>query len=342
MGGLLSELGKKLAERWLSLLVLPGALYLAVLGTAVLLGHGHPFDLNHLTHRISATAEARTLRTTGGQIVVLGAVLASSAGVGLAAQALGSLVERGCLAAAWRTWPRPLRALAQLRVDRRRDRWTTAAGRYDRLTAQARAARGRGERSDPAERWAAHLAMTRIAAERPDRPTWSGDRIHGVSARLDRVHQLDLATVWPYLWLTLPDTTRTEITAARQSLYRGNTLTAWALLYLPVAGWWWPAVLIGLALLLAGRSRTRAAADDYALLLEAAVRLHGGELAVRLGLTPASPTTASRLHTATLPGPAPSPDGVDGTAPTPLTPDLGDALTRALYIPPPAPPPDSL
>ncbi|URN10988.1 hypothetical protein LUW77_00475 [Streptomyces radiopugnans] len=67
MGGLLSELGKKLAERWLSLLVLPGALYLAVLGTAALLGHGHPFDLRHLTHQVSATAEARTVRTVAAR-----------------------------------------------------------------------------------------------------------------------------------------------------------------------------------------------------------------------------------------------------------------------------------
>ncbi|WP_410540022.1 hypothetical protein [Streptomyces sp. KL2] len=341
MGGLLSELGKKLAERWLSLLVLPGALYLAVLGTAALLGHGHPFDLRHLTHQVSATAEARTVRTPGGQIVILGAVLAGSAAAGLTAQALGSLVERACLAADWRTWPRPLRALAQLRVNRRRRRWATAAGRYDRLMTEARRTRGRGERTDPTARWTAHLAMTRIAAEYPDRPTWSGDRIHGVSARLDRVHQLDVATVWPYLWLTLPETTRTEIAAARRSLYRGSTLTAWALLYLPVAGWWWPAVLISLALAFAGRARTRAAADNYALLLEAAARLHSGELAFRLGLTSAFPTTASRLGPATPPAPAPPPDGADGTAPTPLTPDLGDALTRALHVPPPAPPPDS-
>ncbi|MGW2054604.1 hypothetical protein ACWCOZ_11890 [Streptomyces sp. NPDC001840] len=338
MGGLLSELGRKLAERWLSLLVLPGALYLAVLGTAALLGHGHAVDPHHLTGRISAAAEARTVRTAGGQIVILGAVLAGSAAVGLAAQALGSLVERACLAADWRSWPRPLRALARLRVSSRRRRWTAAARQYDQLVAEARRARGRGERGDPAERWAAHRAMTRIAAELPDRPTWSGDRIHGVSARLERVHRLDLATVWPYLWLTLPETARAEISAARQSLYRGSTLTAWALLYLPVAGWWWPAALIGLVLAFAGRSRTRAAADNYALLLEATARLYGGELALRLGLTSVPPGSAA------LPGPASPPDdAVDGAvAPPPsLTPDVGDALTRALYVPPPAPPPDT-
>jgi hypothetical protein len=324
MGGLLSELGKKLAERWLTLLVLPGALYLAVLGTAALLGHGHPFDLNRLIHRVSTTAEADTAHTPGGQIVILAAVLAGSAAAGLIAQALGSLVECLWLAADWRTWPRPLRGLARLQVDRRRHQWTAAARCHQQLVTAARRARGRGEHTDPTARWAAQLTMTRIAAEHPDRPTWSGDRIHGVSARLDRVHQLDLATVWPYLWLILPDAVRAEITAARQSQYRATTLTAWALLYLPVAGWWWPAVLISGALALVGRARTRTAADNYAQLLEAATRLHSGELSRRLGLTSAPPT----------------PDADDTTV-TPLTPDLGDALTRTLYVPPPPPPPDS-
>ncbi|WP_326770755.1 hypothetical protein OG978_44460 (plasmid) [Streptomyces sp. NBC_01591] len=54
MGGLLSELGKKLAERWFSLLVLPGALYLAVLAVAQTLGHTHPFDALRLAGRSSS------------------------------------------------------------------------------------------------------------------------------------------------------------------------------------------------------------------------------------------------------------------------------------------------
>jgi hypothetical protein len=69
---------------------------------------------------------------------------------------------------------------------------------------------------------------------------WSGDRIHAVAARLGRGLNLDLAVIWPYLWLTLPDGIRRDITAAHQTFTRATTLTAWALFYLALHFWWWP------------------------------------------------------------------------------------------------------
>ncbi|MFF1651616.1 hypothetical protein [Streptomyces sp. NPDC058240] len=104
MGVLLSQLGTKLAERWLSLLVLPGALYLAVAATGHTLGHLHPFDLARLTHQITAWARHPAASTVGGQVVLLAAILAGAAAAGLVAQALGLLTERLCLAADWSTW----------------------------------------------------------------------------------------------------------------------------------------------------------------------------------------------------------------------------------------------
>ena len=71
--------------------------------------------------------------------------------------------------------------------------------------------------------------------EEPTCPTWSGDRIHAATVRVERDHHLDLATVWPYLWLTMPDSTRAEITAARDALSRATTLAGWGLLCYP-----WP------------------------------------------------------------------------------------------------------
>ena len=312
MGGLLSELGKKLAERWLSLLVLPGALYLAIAAVAHVLGHAHPFDLPRLTGQVTAWADAPAARTLGGQVVLLAAVLAASAAVGLAAQALGSLAERLYLAADWHTWPSLFRRRVDKRVTGRQARWDAAARIwYQHREAAARALASGGQRADSAPRQAAHRAMTRIAPERPARPTWSGDRIHAAAERLERDHHLDLATVWPHLWLFLPDAPRAEITTARQALSRATTLFAWVLLYLPLALWWWPAALITAALTLTGWVRTRSAADTYALLLEAATRVHAGDLARHLG------------HD--LPGS--------------LTPEAGDELTR-LLAPSPPPPPD--
>lgn len=58
MGGLLGELSKKLAERWLTLLVMPGALYLAIAAAGHTLGQSAALDVELLTHTISDAARA--------------------------------------------------------------------------------------------------------------------------------------------------------------------------------------------------------------------------------------------------------------------------------------------
>lgn len=308
INSLLSELGRKLAERWLSLLVLPGALYLSVAAAAHTLGHAHPFDLNRLTQRVTAWANEPAVSGVGGQVVLLAAVLAGAAAVGCAVQGSAALLERIMLAADWRDWPRPLRWLTVWRVERRTQRWQEHAVAWHRHREHAAVALARGRRTDPSERRAAYRAMTRIAAERPDRPTWCGDRLNAVAIRLERDHHLDLSTCWPHLWLILPEATRLEITAARQALVRATGLIAWALLYLPLAVWWWPGAALGLTLALAGRHRARAATDIYALLLEAAVHVHVRDLAEHLGLErDSSPDEMGNAITRRLEGTPPPP-----------------------------------
>ncbi|MET8853485.1 hypothetical protein [Amycolatopsis sp. NPDC004625] len=129
---------------------------------------------------------------------------------------------------------------------------------------------------------------------------------------LARDHHLDLVTLWPHLWLILPEEARTQVTTARRNLTRATTLTAWAVLYLPLATWWWPAILITIALALTGWVRTRAATDTYALLLEATTRLHTHNLAEHLGLGPTSPLshkTGDALTQHLAPSPPPPPSG---------------------------------
>jgi hypothetical protein len=274
------------------------------------LGHHHPFDVDRITDQVTAWANYPAASSIGGQVVLLAGVLAGAATVGLVAQALGSLIERTWLAADWHTWPRPLRRFVHRWVVRRQKGWEEAAAHWHRLRENAAAARARGQRVDPVERHAAHRAMTRIAPEYPDRPTWSGDRLHAVAVRLERDHQLGLAAVWPHLWLFLPEEVRSEIASARQALTRANTLAAWTLLYLLLAIWWWPAVLVASVLTVTSRWRTRTATDVYAALLEATTRLHARDLAQHLGLSS------------------------NGS----LTPELGDELTRLLEDHPMPPP----
>lgn len=288
MGSLLAELGKKLAERWLSLLVLPGALYLATVAAAHALGHAHPFDASRLSHRLDQLATEAQADSSSRLAVILLALLLAAAVVGVIAQAAGSITERLWLAVDWRQWPAPLRRLAHRRVTRRRTRWTQR--REEAATARARAHRaGDVAPLDPGDDM--DVAYMRIAAELPARPTWMGDRLHAVAIRLSRDLGLDLPTVWPHLWLTAPDTSRTEITAAREGLTRATTLAGWGLLYVAAGVLWWPALLIAFVVITTAWRRARTVTNAYATLVEATARLYTPDLARHLGLDHTGPLT---------------------------------------------------
>ncbi|MEU3249876.1 hypothetical protein [Streptomyces sp. NPDC006997] len=290
ISGFLSELGKKFAERWFTLLVLPGALYLAVATAARTLGHCHALDVPYLARRITDWAASPDADTVGGQVVLLAGVLGGSATAGILAQALGATVERTALAAGWRdlrcTW---LRERVAGRVDARRARWTTAARAWHRQQAALITARSLRRPVDNTAVLAARRTMDAIALESPDRPTWCGDRLNAVAVRLRRDLGFDLAVCWPGLWLTLPDTDRDALTEARRAVERATALAAWAVLYTPLVVWWWPALPLGLTLALLSRRRTRAATDAYAQLTEAVSRLHLRALGDHLGLDPTVP-----------------------------------------------------
>ncbi|MFE1596580.1 hypothetical protein [Nocardia sp. NPDC058705] len=298
MGGLWSELAKKLAEKWFSLLVLPGALYLAVTGVALILGHTHALDAGRLTREITAYAKNPTATSTGGQVVLLVAALVGAGAIGLVAQGVGTFIERGVLASQWQRWPLPLRYVARRAVSRRRRQWDAADAAYVGEFRQALAP-DPADRPDPGRRHRAAGARSRVAVERPDRPTWSGDRMHAVATRLDRDHHLDLATVWPCLWLTIPDADRAQISDARSALSRATTLAAWSILYLALTPWWWPAAAMAVVLAVSARHRMRSATDTYATLIEATTRLFAVALAERLGLDHTGPLTTRLGRTLT-------------------------------------------
>jgi hypothetical protein len=271
LAGFGGQLGKNLADKWLGLLALPGALFLAVVATARALGQPNALDVSLLVRQVTTWAHDPAVTTVGGQVVLLLAALAMSVAVGLVARVLGAAIERVVLAADWNSWPRPAHALARRRTLARQSRWDEAHRDYSARWAEAAHAMALNRQLEPdTRRHAALRARTSVAMERPDRPTWSGDRIHGVSVRLLRDHRLDLALLWPHLWLVLPDQERNEITAARTAMTRGTELGAWAVLYAPVTYLWWPAGVIAALLGMTARLRTRAATDSYARLVEAA------------------------------------------------------------------------
>jgi hypothetical protein len=285
VGGFLTELGKKLAERWLTLLVLPGALYVAALAAAGVVGH--TFAFSRLASRLTG------LIVPASTVFVLAvAALLAAAAAGLAAQALGSLVERAWLAERWTSRPPGLRHLARFRVRRRRHRWSAAQAAYHDLTGTKTdlLATGKPVPVEVEESLAAgRRRVTRIAVEEPARPGWIGDRMHAVVHRIDRDYLLDLPTAWPHLWLIAPEETRTAITDAKAAFRRAATLAGRGWLYTAVAAFWWPATVLVIATLLTAHHRARSATETYAALIEATARLHTTALATALGMDHAGP-----------------------------------------------------
>jgi hypothetical protein len=260
----LGELGKKLAERWLTLLALPGLLFVCVAVVAAVLGQGHALDFRELPSWFG------TFTPASGVAAAI-AVLAGSAGAGLLVAAMGRLVQG--------IWTSPgRRAPTRWLVGWRRRRWDRA---YATVSAVL-AAKATGQPSD-ADLTAALARCNRISLVRPARPAWIGDRLRAVDERVHQTYKLDVSAAWPRLWMQLPDSARTELGAAHESFATSARLIGWALLYLVVGVLWWPTFVIATVTGVTAWIRARAATEVLADLAESAVDLYGAELATKLG-----------------------------------------------------------
>ncbi|MFI6318976.1 hypothetical protein ACIBG8_15710 [Nonomuraea sp. NPDC050556] len=265
MSGFLAGLGQKLAERWLAVLVLPGALFEAVTWLAAVLGPLRPWDAGFLVARAAAQTKALDGAPVAQALLLVGLLLGATA-AGLVATALAGPVLR-----CWfTTRPRWL-------VERRRDRWDDAHQAY--LAAAAR----KGESAQDFARRRGELAARRnaIALARPYRPTWMGDQMDAAVTRVHNRYGLDLDAAWPRLWLVVPDHVRTTIGDARTNLADAAATAGWGLMYLAVSAvtLWWPAALIGAATVAVGWRRGRTATAALAQVCESTVDLYGAELA---------------------------------------------------------------
>ncbi|HUN36405.1 MAG TPA: hypothetical protein VMU95_30785, partial [Trebonia sp.] len=145
--------------------------------------------------------------------------------------------------------------------------------------------------ADPAAVRRAIARADRICLVEPACPTWTGDRLRACHVRVEAAYGLDLAASWPRLWLIVPDTDRAELGAARDAFGAAARLTAWAILYLVLGIWWWPAILVAIVTGIAGASRGRLATGNLADLIESVVDLHSAKLAAQLGEHASGPVT---------------------------------------------------
>jgi hypothetical protein len=284
MGGFFAELARKLSERWVALLAVPGLLFVAAAWVGAQLGWAHALDLHLLGER--ATAAGATLGTRSGptQALVAAGLLLASAGVGLVVQALTGVVRAGWLG----QWPPGLRWAARRRTAARSERWHRLVAERKRLQqAQPRASRTPEQQASID---AVARRINRISLAPPARPTWMGDRVAAVEQIAQERYGLDLHFGWSRLWLVLPDTTRAELAAANGQFAATVVTGAWTLPYLALGVLWWPALLVAASTALTGWTRARAAIAELTNLSEAALDLHGRALATAVGVAKAEAT----------------------------------------------------
>lgn len=270
----LGEIGQKLADRWVALLAIPGLLYLAAVTAAVVLEQHNAVSYPAASRQVSAWATSPALKSVGGAVLIVAAILAGSVVAGLAAMAGGRFAEI--------LWTLPgKRVPARWLADWRRDRSRDAKAAADDPDAT------------PAQVLEAITKADRICVIEAGCPTWIGDRLRACHVRIGRAYGLDLNAAWPRLWLIVPDTVRTELGAARNAFSSAARLTAWAILYLALGFWWWPAIPIALVTGTTAIIKARLATGNLADLIEAAVDLYSRNLATQMDESVTGPVTTA-------------------------------------------------
>ncbi|WP_112267898.1 hypothetical protein [Lentzea terrae] len=281
MSDFYKELAKQLATRWVSMLALPGVLFLAAGWIGFRLGHAHALDLRRFTDTATGAA-AQVARWPGAaQALGLIGVALAAALVGLVVQALVGPVRAWCLG----QWPR---LLATALTGRRRRRWTAVVRRREELQEQHPPHARTPEQQQRIDLIAGRA--NNIALAEPGRPTWMGDRVHALSQVTVNRYGLDLTFCWPRLWLVLPENTQTEINTAQSGFAAALFTLTWSIPYLVLGAFWWPALLAGLVIAAVGRARARDRIGVLAELTEAALDVHGRGLAIALGVSDESVT----------------------------------------------------
>ncbi len=106
-------------------------------------------------------------------------------------------------------------------------------------------------------------------------PTRLGNVMRAAQSRPIDKYGLDPVTIWPHLFLVMPETTQKEIIAAANALERAVTVVLCSLLFVVLGPWVWWAAPLGVAVaVLLQRTIVHTAAGTHAELVEAAIDLH--------------------------------------------------------------------
>ncbi|WP_432084375.1 hypothetical protein [Streptomyces sp. WAC 04229] len=279
MKGFLDEIGKQLAGRWVSLLTIPGLLFLVTAAAAWSLGH--TMDFPRVEDRLRQVA-ADYSRPPAALVLAALVVLALATFSGILVHGLSVVIEEFWLTP-WTHWP------ASLLLRRRRRRWARAHWRYRRADQRRERAQfaGRTHAAGLHARTAVRQTArrNRIATTRPCHAGWMADRLSSCGQRVMGQYGLDLDMVWPRLWLLLPEPARDDVRAARDRLSQACSLAAWGVLYFVLGcAWWYPVALGGAVTGFLAWTRARRAVQTLADLIESSMDVYSALLAEHLGV----------------------------------------------------------
>jgi len=284
MSSILEGLGSKLADKWATGLLGPGLLLVAAVAAAIWGGQARALDLPYFARRIAAEASSPAAHSPGVLVLSAAFVLAAGTAAGLAAGGIGWIVERALMAPGW---SRPGQALTGWR----QRRWNAADQRLRRVMVSANLDDGFGSASTTDGKQAGAQAIeaavrrrNAIASRPPARPTWVADRMRAMELRVRAAYGLEMPVAWPRLWPVVSEPLRADLNGAQDSYSAAARLAGWAVLYAVLAGWWWPAAIVAVVAFCLAWARARIAISLLADLLEAAVDLHGRDLAAQLGV----------------------------------------------------------
>jgi hypothetical protein len=302
MTAFFEHLGAKITDRWFANLLLPGLLWLGCAVAAVQLGWRHAVDPRAAESLVRGLAADQS--AAQGVVFVVGS-LGVSAVIGLAAAGLATVLRR-----AWML-PGDVVPAKWLRQLRRR-RWEAVDRVAQRLGTDVLRTADQAAGTAGPEYARALARRDSIGLERPERPTWIGDRWRATSIRVYRAYGLDLTIVWPRLWTLLPDAQRNDIAAAQLAFKESSSIVSWAVLYGLVGLFWGPSLIIAAGLAVTGVLQARDATANLCELVESACDLYGHSLAEQLHIScegAMTPETGRAVNKRLRKDPPPAPEG---------------------------------
>ncbi|MBD5636191.1 MAG: hypothetical protein IAI49_17110 [Candidatus Eremiobacteraeota bacterium] len=262
----------KLGERWLENLFTPALLFWA--GGALAYAVGPDFRLRHWNQLRTAIAAL-----DGSQQLLLGIAALL---VVLVSSALAERFTLPLLRLFQGAWPRRAQPLAEAAAARWQARKADLDAEFQELKKEEQ--RGTLSRDDTLRL----IEVDRRRLELPEDPkyfmaTQLGNVLRVAERRPYDKYGLDTTVCWPRLWLAMPDSAKTEISAARARLDASTRLTFWSLLFFLWGIWSLLAVPIAALLVVYGYRAMLEDARGYGKLFESAFDVERRDLYEAVG-----------------------------------------------------------